>query len=236
MFDPWTPRYRPSVLAALVVGLALWAGSGFLAIGCGATAAAGGGTVQTSLATTSVTSEATSTRTTTSAASDSTTSTTTPAMTERTPEAAFAYLSERLDSIPVYSPTYLPADTTLAATWWPVTQLQRSSDYHGADLENPRVDEADGTAVAAQVVLAVGKGWLAVLENYRGDLGDVAGEVVGNVQGNRATLYSVGGGTTVQWSDGGLWFVVFGGNLSGSEVTKVALSMGKTMSDSGSSQ
>jgi hypothetical protein len=232
MSDPRTLGHRPTLVMTLLVGVALWAGSGFLAFGCGAVQ--GGENADQTTALTSGPSQATSLPTTDREAP--TTSTATPALTARTPSAAFLYLSERLTSFPVYSPAYLPAEAALAATWWPVTELHLPSDYQGPHVDNPRVDEAHGKAVAAQVILEVGQGWLAVLENYRGDLGDVAGDVVGEIQGNRATLYSVGGGTAVQWSDEGLWFVVFGRNLPASEVAKVALSMEKTISEPGRAQ
>jgi hypothetical protein len=236
MFDPRAMGHRHRQFLTLIVGLTLCAGPSLLAFGCGAEAAEDPTADQTSLVGTSVPSPETSAHTTSSAAPDSTTTAAPPHLTARTPQAAFVYLSERLTSIPVYSPAYLPTEAALAATWWPVTEIQRPSDYTGPAIDNPRVYEANGVAVAAQVVLAVGKGSLAILENYRGDLGDVVGETVGEVGGNKATRYSVGDGTAVQWSDEGLWFVVFGRNISASEVTKVALSMGKSSSDLTTSQ
>lgn len=108
-------------------------------------------------------------------------------------------------------------------------QVDKPEDYTGVEVPNPRVDESNGRAVAAQVVLQVERGWLAVLENFRGDLGDVTGENVGAVQGHQAKLYAVSGGTVVQWSDEGMWYAVFGRDVPVSEVTKVALSMEKAV-------
>jgi hypothetical protein len=146
-------------------------------------------------------------------------------------DGVFSDLSRVLAPTPVYFPTYLPAGSTVAATWWPVMQVDEPEDYHGVNLSNPHIDEADGRAVAAQVVLRLERGWLVVLENFRGDLGDVAGKDVGDVRGHRARLYAVNGGTVVQWSDGGMWYAVFGKDVPADEVKKVALSMAKAVVD-----
>jgi hypothetical protein len=77
------------------------------------------------------------------------------------------------------------------------------------------------------VVFSRGTGWIVVVENFRGDLGDVTGREVGSVGGHGATLYeNVNGGTLVQWSDGGRWYGVFGRDVPTEEVVSLALGMG----------
>lgn len=227
MFGWRRSKRRSLLLVTVVAGPVVLAVSGFLALGCGLDPQPRESTTNASLVTTTL------------ASADTTGPTieilTTSTAARDTPAFAFAGLfsdlARRLAPTPVYAPTYLPAGATLAATWWPVMQIEKPADYHGVDLPNPRVDEADGKAVAAQVVMQVGQGWLAVVENYRGDLGDVENEDVGEVDGHHARLYSVNGGTAVQWSDGGMWYAVFGRNVSPAEVTKVALSMEKAAPD-----
>ena len=60
-------------------------------------------------------------------------------------------------------------------------------------LGNPRV-LGSGAEAEIQVMFRAGEGWLAILENFRGDLGDVSGTPVGSVAGNPATLYEINGG------------------------------------------
>ena len=74
-----------------------------------------------------------------------------------------------------------------------------------------------------QLVLQVGDGWAVLVENFRGDLGDVEGKFVGEVGDHVANLYSVAGGRLVQWSDGGRWYGVFGRGLSDAELVRLAL-------------
>ena len=88
MSDPRTLGHRPAFVMTLLVGVALWAGSGFLAFGCGVTE--GADKADQATVVTSGPSEATSLPTAGSEAS--TTSTATPALTARTPDAAFLYL------------------------------------------------------------------------------------------------------------------------------------------------
>jgi hypothetical protein len=140
-------------------------------------------------------------------------------------DGVFADLAVQLAPVPVYAPTSLPAGASLADTWWPVVQLEKPGDYDGQEIENPRIDAMDGRAVSAQVVIRIGNGWLLLLQNYRGDLGDVEGEMVGEVGGQNATAFAMDGGTLIQWSDGGSWYAVFGRNLSADQVIAVALSM-----------
>lgn len=142
-----------------------------------------------------------------------------------TVDSLFAGLGTRLAPIPVYAPTFLPADASLVEEWWPVTEMEAPSQYSGPPIDNPRIDSVDGVAVSAQVVLQVGDGWLMFLDNFRGDLGDVTGRNVATVEGNQATGYDIQGGFLVQWSDGGRWYGVFGRNMDSSIVEKVVAGM-----------
>ncbi len=68
-------------------------------------------------------------------------------------------------------------------------------------------------------------GWLVILENFQGDLGDVTGMPVGEVAGEPAALYEVNGGQLVQWSQDGRWYGVFGRGIPGQDVIDTALGM-----------
>lgn len=144
------------------------------------------------------------------------------------PDSVYLVLAKELAPILVYAPTYLPAGATLAESWWPVLQVANQGDYEGPTAENPRVDSADeGRSVSAEVLYEVGDGWLVMLENFRGDLGDVAGQVVGNIEGRQVRTYVYDGCVVAQWSEDGSWYAVFGRNVEAAEVTKVALSSAK---------
>ena len=64
--------------------------------------------------------------------------------------------------------------------------------------------------------------WLLLLEDFRGDLGDVTGRPVGEVAGHLAFLYAVNDGTLVQWSDEGRWYGLFSRNMPADEVVNLA--------------
>jgi hypothetical protein len=64
-----------------------------------------------------------------------------------------------------------------------------------------------------------------IIENFRGDLGDVRGTPVGNVAGRPATLYEFADGSLVQWSDQGAWYGVFGRGVDAADVLGTALSL-----------
>ncbi len=218
-------RSRLYVMSAVVSGML--AGSGLLALGCGAPTADIRSTTQALSSTIRASAQATERNSEPTAAN--------PGPHAASPEAShdlFSDLSRRLAPAAVYVPTYLPEEATLAEAWWPVMEVAGPEDYHGAEQSNPRVDDADGRAVTAQILFRVGEGWLAVLENYRGDVGDIVGRDVGEIQGHTARLYILNGGVAVQWSDAGLWYIVFGRQLSQTEVIKVALSMEKSLFDS----
>ena len=144
---------------------------------------------------------------------------------EQSVDTVFAELANLLAPLRVYCPTTLPAGASLAKTWWPVVQSPDPSAYDGPEISNPRVDSVDGLAVSAQAVFETAGGWLVVLENFRGDLGDVPGKDVGLVDGHPARSYVVGDGLVVQWSDDGLWYAIFARGVDESEVIGMALGM-----------
>jgi hypothetical protein len=127
-------------------------------------------------------------------------------------------------SITIFAPTYLPAGAVVADRWFPVIGSSDPASYQGQVAANPRI-VGSGPDVEIEVVLEVGEGWLAVLENFRGDLGDVSGSPVGTVAGNPATVFDINGGHLVQWSLDGLWYGVFGRGVSRDAMIAVALGM-----------
>lgn len=137
----------------------------------------------------------------------------------------FGDLARALAPLPVYGLTELPSGASIPAQWWPVLSLHSPSDYHGPEVPNPQVSDSPPGTQAAQVLLERGDGWLVILENLRGDLGDVTGSAVGTVAGRPATLYELNDGVLVQWSDQGAWYGVFGRGVSAEEVVRTALSL-----------
>jgi len=126
---------------------------------------------------------------------------------------------------PVYGLYQLADGVSIAPTWWPVLSLDSPSEYDGPSASNPRVSDSPPGTQEAQVLLESGDGWLVILENFRGDLGDVTGSAVGTVAGNPATLHQVNGGALVQWSDHGAWYGVFGRDVPEEVVVDMALSL-----------
>ena len=139
--------------------------------------------------------------------------------------AVFAQVAEAVPSIPIYGPAELPAGVTVADDWWPVLESEGPGTYQGQAVSNPRIQGGDVGDAQIQVVLQAREGWLVVLENFRGDLGEVSGEAVGEVDGHTATLYELNGGRLVQWSDSGRWYGVFGRDVAEELVVATALSM-----------
>lgn len=139
--------------------------------------------------------------------------------------AVFAEVAEAVPSMPVYGPADLPVGVTVASGWWPVLEAEGPEAYQGPAVANPRIKGGDAGDAEVQVVLQAGEGWLVVLENFRGDLGDVTGKAVGEVDGHTATLYELNGGRLVQWSNSGRWYAVFGRGVAEDGVVAVALSM-----------
>lgn len=151
-----------------------------------------------------------------------------PEITTHVPGSVYLTLAEELSPICVYAPTYLPAGAALADCWWPVLELAHREDYEGPVAGNPRVDTAEtGRSGSAEVLYQLGEGWLLMVENFRGDLGDIVGEVVGSVNGRQVTKYVFDGCVVAQWSEEGCWYAVFARNVDEAEVVKVALSSGK---------
>jgi hypothetical protein len=144
---------------------------------------------------------------------------------EPTMARVFADIARIMAPAPVYGLIEMPPDSAMPAAWWPVLSMTAPAGYEGPTIPNPRVTGEVQDNKEVQLVLSAGGGWLAFLENFRGDLGDVAGDPVGEVAGHPAILYSVNGGTLVQWSDRGAWYGVFGRGLRSAEVVRIALAM-----------
>ena len=143
----------------------------------------------------------------------------------RTMESVFVDLAAALAPMPVYAPTVTGPDTRVADEWWPVIELTDPGQYQGPARTNPRIVGRPEGEPEVQIVFDCEGGWLVVVENFRGDLGDVRGERVGMVEGRDAYLYEVGGGLLVQWSSGGRWYGVFGREVPADLVVDLALSM-----------
>ncbi len=137
----------------------------------------------------------------------------------------FAELARELAPLPVYGLEELPAQASIPAEWWPAISTDSPSAYDGPQESNPWVSASPPGAQEAQVLLKLGDGWLVVIENLRGDLGDVQGDAVGNVAGRPAALYELPGGVLVQWSDEGAWYGVFGRGVDADTVVRTALSL-----------
>jgi hypothetical protein len=198
----------------LMVGLStavLLAGS-LLVAGCGPGPAPAGTAFPT---------ESSSTVVTVPPASSESTSSTVGASTV---ESLFVSLAQASQPMTIFAPTFLPQGTVLAESWLPVLDSEDPGTYEGPPLANPKV-LGTGADAEIQVIFQAGEGWLAILENFRGDLGDVKGIPVGTVEGNPAALYEVNGGELVEWSKQGLWYGVFGRGVARDDMVAVALGM-----------
>jgi len=138
----------------------------------------------------------------------------------------FAEMAAAAAPMTVYGLAELPEGATVPAEWWPIVDVETPSEYTGPSTANPRVIVGREGDAEAQLVVEYQGGWLAFLQNFRGDLGDVKGEDVGAVDGHAASLYEVNGGVLVQWSDSGRWYGVFARGVAPDEVARVALQMG----------
>jgi hypothetical protein len=136
----------------------------------------------------------------------------------------YARLAALADPIPIYAPTLLPVDARLADSWLPVIASVEPASYDGPRISNPHIVGV-GEEVEIEVVYAVADGWLVVVENFLGDLGDVFGEEAGTVDGIPARLFSANGGELVQWSSGSRWYGVFGRGVARETLLETALSM-----------
>jgi hypothetical protein len=135
----------------------------------------------------------------------------------------FRQVASEVQPMPVYGWTSLPPGARLADAWWPVLEYESRSDYQGETGVNPYVTGVGSAYPQVQVVLQVGDGWVVLLEDFRGDLGDVQGNLVGEVAGHAANLYDAGSGALVQWSDTGKWYGVFGRGVAKDELVALAL-------------
>jgi len=137
----------------------------------------------------------------------------------------FGGLAESVAPVRVYGLQSLPQGWSVAPQWWPAITLEDPSLYEGEARANPLVSGAEAGEPQIQLVLEQAGGWLVIVENFRGDVGEVRGELVGAVAGNEARLYQVNGGMLVQWSDGGRWYGVFGRGIPERVVVETALAM-----------
>jgi hypothetical protein len=141
-----------------------------------------------------------------------------------TVDEVFARLAAAVRPMTVFAPAALPEGATLCARWLPVIESADPEDYSGPDETNPQV-LGSGADSEIQAVFQVGRGWLVVIENFHGDLGDVTGEPVGDVAGHPAALFAVNGGELVQWSADGRWYGVFGRGVELDAILAAALGM-----------
>lgn len=210
----WAAKSLPialtSVLCLLVVGV----------IGCGGT-----GTSTDSLSTTAVTDSTTLSTTSTEdqASPDSSSAGSSDPVADFLP--VFETVARELAPLPVYGLRALPEGATLAAHWWPVTQVASPEEYSGQSQPNPWISKAEGEASSAEIVLEWKKGWLSILENVRGDVGLTPGKVVGRQGDSEAYRYQVNDGTLVQWSRDGHEYGVFGRQVDEASLVDLALSL-----------
>lgn len=137
----------------------------------------------------------------------------------------FAELAQAAAPMTVYGVAELPKGAVVPAEWWPIVDVETPSEYTGPPTANPRVMGGREDDVEAQLVVEYRGGWIGFLQNFRGDLGDVQGEDVGDVDGRPARQYEVNGGVLVQWSDEGRWYGLFARGVAVHEVTRLALQM-----------
>lgn len=136
----------------------------------------------------------------------------------------FAPLAASVEPMVVFAPATLPEGTAVAQHWLPVIASAAPQAYDGPEVSNPKV-VGSGAETEIQAVFTSGRGWIVVIENFHGDLGDVEGMPVGAVDGDPAGLFEVNGGELVQWSRDGRWYGVFGRGLSRDAVVGIALGM-----------
>ncbi len=139
-------------------------------------------------------------------------------------EALYISLAARVAPLEIYMPDFLPHGARLATQWLPVVASSSPQSYDGPSKTNPLV-LGEGLDAEIQVVYSVGDGWLVIVENLHGDLGDVEGVSAGDVAGAPAFLFGVNGGELVQWSKNGCWYGVFGRGVQTSAILATALGM-----------
>lgn len=134
----------------------------------------------------------------------------------------FAELARELAPLPVYGLAEMPPGGSIPTEWWPATSIDSPSGYDGPTVPNPRVSDSPPGAKEAQFLLQLPQGWLMIVENFRGDVGDAQGVSAGEVEGRPASLFELPGGTLVQWSDAGAWYGVYGRGVTAEEVIETA--------------
>lgn len=138
----------------------------------------------------------------------------------------FADLACELAPLPVYGLGELPTQVSIASEWWPAISMDSPSAYEGPRRPNPWVSDSPAGTREAQVLLRMGEGWLVIIENFRGDLGDVRGVSAGSVAGRPAMLFELAQGVVlVQWSDRGAWYSVLGRGVDADDVVRTANSL-----------
>jgi hypothetical protein len=166
----------------------------------------------------------------TTEASDEATSDTVVLAGPVTEEDLYARIAAAVQPLRVFAPTALPEGASLARHWLPVigsTDPTHSTPARSNPYIVGRADDAE-----VQVVYELGAGWLVVVENFQGDLGDVSGKEAGKVDGIPATLYEVNGGELVQWSFDGKWYGVFGRDVPEDAILATALGMVQASAES----
>ena len=139
-------------------------------------------------------------------------------------EGVFARLAASVQPMTVFAPTVLPEGATLSPRWLPVIDSAHPQAYEGPTKSNPYVF-GSGADSEIQVVFEAAPGWLVVIENFHGDIGDVTGTAVGSIAGSAASRFEVNGGELVQWSKDGLWYGIFGRGLERDAILATALGM-----------
>ena len=142
----------------------------------------------------------------------------------------FTEMASSMGGVPVFAVGDLPEGAVLAESWLSV--IEEAAEHSTTkSVPNPKIVGEGGEEPEGQLVLEYGGGWLVVVENFRGDLGDVVGDEVGKVAGQSAYLLEVNGGWLVQWSFEGRWYGVFGRDVETDAVVSLALDMALLQGD-----
>jgi hypothetical protein len=149
------------------------------------------------------------------------TDTTISASADRAAE-ALRDLALRVAPMPVYGWEETPPGVEILARWLPVIEETEPVPDTGFPEANPRVVGEGRADPEAQVVFGYEGGWLVLVENFRGDLGETPGTSLSDVAGKAAAVYSVNGGVLVQWSDDGRWYGLFGRGVASANVVSLA--------------
>ncbi len=136
----------------------------------------------------------------------------------------FAFLAAQMAPLAVYAPEALPDGALVDTEYFPLLSCTGPDEYQGPELPNPLLHGPDDQA-SAEVLVRIDDAWVLFLQNFRGDLGDVTGTYVGDVQGHPAHSYDLAGGMLVQWSDSGRWYGVFSREIPAARLVSIALNM-----------